>query len=156
MWANERETRDQEQPFIFLYYFRVRRLVCLSPVCPIRQRVEAVRQSSPHYNPVELRAGVVGFPGLVHSMLYLPPRAESPVSKAPDVRIATRHATEETGAKEVRVTAKSASLPNKECTVDVTGQLVECRYQGCARKAAEPKFIVLVNTLLKLQYYRGH
>lgn len=56
------------------------------------------------------------------------------------------------------MTAKSASLPNKECTVDVTGKLVECRYQGYACKAVEPKSIVLENTLLKQrrQYYRGH
>ena len=61
------------------------------------------------------------------------------------------------GHEGVRVMAKSASLPNKEYTVDVTGQLVECRYQGCACKAVEPKFIVPENTLLKQQqYYREH
>lgn len=55
MWANDRETHVQEQPLV-VYYFRVCRLVWLSPICPVRQRVEAVRQSSPHCNPVELRA----------------------------------------------------------------------------------------------------
>lgn len=41
------------------------------------------------------------------------------------------------------MTAKRASLPNKEYTVDVTGQLVECSYQQYTCRAVEPEFIVL-------------